>query len=135
METINIHWSIAFVLPLVGAFIARRYHGNWRAWITAAGMSLVSFLMITLIGYGTFEYALAVLVAMWLVGAFLPDIWHGVSTAVRAWLSRPRNVLYLVAGVIGLSMFFYRPDLLAKLVVIWALFLIGRQMVRKFIKF
>ena len=135
METITIHWGFAFILPLAGAFVARQYYVRWQAWVAAAAMSLIGALMIILIGHGTLEYAMVALLATWVIGAFLPDIWHGVSAAVRTWLSRTRNVFYLVAGAIGLAMLVYRPDLFAKSVAIGLIFLVGRQMVRSFMKF
>jgi len=105
MDTITIHWSTAFALPLIGAFIARRFYTRWQAWAVAGLMSLIGFLMIRFIGHGTNEYAFGVLAGTTLIGAMLPEIYHGVSASVQLWLSRPRNVFILV-GVIAIAWIF-----------------------------
>lgn len=134
MDTITIHWGIAFALPLIGAFIARLRHARWQAWVAAGAMSLIGMLMIMFIGHGTFEYAMAVLIAMWLVGAFLPDIWQGTTIAIRTWLSRPRNVFIVVGVIFGALLFHYNPKMLEAIVcsaaILWLLYRIVRSMFR-----
>jgi len=106
METITIHWGFAFALPLAGAFIARLNHNRWQAWVVAAVMSLIGVLMIVLVGRGTPDYTLAVLIITWVVGAFLPDIWHWT----RGFVQR-RAGWFIGAGmVLGLAV--YNPGLL-----------------------
>jgi len=99
METITIHWSIAFGLPLIGGFIARWFYTRWQAWAVAVLMSLIGFLMIRFIGRSSNEYTLGVLIGMASLGALLPEICRGVSAAVHAWFSRPRNIFILAAVV------------------------------------
>jgi len=135
MKTITIHWSIAFALPLVGAFIARLRYANWQAWVAAAAMSLISFLMIIFIGRETFQYAMIVIIAMWLIGAFLPDIWQGATAAVRAWLSRPRNVFILAGIILGALLFHYNPRMLEAIVCSAAILWLFYRIIRSMLKF
>jgi hypothetical protein len=106
METITIHWSSAFALPLLGAFVARQNHTRWQAWAVAAGMSLIGALMIVFLGHGTFEYAMVVLAAMWLVGALLPEIWHWVRGFVQ------RRAGWFIGAGILLGLYVIIPGIL-----------------------
>ena len=103
MEIITIHWGFAFILPLAGAFIARQLYTRWQAWVAAAVMSLIGAGMIIRLGHGTLQYALAVLIGMWLVGALLPEIWQWVRGFTQ------RRAPLFIGGLACLGLYLVNP--------------------------
>ncbi len=134
METITTYWSIIVSLPAAGAFIVRQFYARWPAWIVGLGMSLIAFLAIRLIGHKSSEYAIAALIGMWLVGALLPEIGRGVSAAVQAGLSRPRNVAIVFGGVAIIGLYIFNLGMLYYItclgLVVGAIYLILRSLFR-----
>jgi len=103
MKTITIHWALVFALPLAGGFIARWFYVRWQAWVVAAAMSLIGFLVIRFIGHSTNDYALGVIIGMIALGTLLPEVWQWTRGFTL------RRAPWFIGGIICLCFYLANP--------------------------
>lgn len=113
MDTINIHWSFAFVLPFAGAIVIRFNYARWQAWLVGAALGLSGLLMIRFWGHSTNEYAVGVSMALISFGALLPEVWQWTRAFVQ------RRAPWFIGGLILLGLYLTNPGWLIYLAC-WA---------------
>jgi len=106
-----------FLLPFGGALTARLAYRRLAAWTAWLAASLIAFWVIWLAEYLPADQGAGTVVGASTFGFLGPELWgillaglRGLGDCLRTFLSRPRNIGYLVAGA-GIIFLLGQPQL------------------------
>jgi len=119
-----------FLLPFGGALTARLAYRRWWAWVVWLASGLTTFLVVWLTGSTgplALDQVFGAVAGASFLGFIAPELWQ----ALQAFLRRPRNLGYLLAG--GMVIYcLSNPELLGSLmtlgIVILGLWIIIRPL-------
>jgi len=119
-----------FLLPFIGAVVARLKYRRWQVWTIWGGICLFTFLIIWLFDHLPANQVILIVVAASAVGFVAPELWE----ALRAFLRKPRNIGWIL--LFGSSIYIlFRPQLLGNLltsgITALGLWIIIRPLFRK----